>query len=426
MARRPDEPSHAAGCRLACFTLALRRLVVLLVFVVLVAACLGTGVDARQRQLAELLVRGLLFLQCFLKQLNRVVHLELLGPSAQRAVARDLVVLDGLRAPYQPRIQDRALVGFADQLLGLFDEALERRALLAFRLLAEQLEDLLEALDLAFGLLDVLGKGGLQVLRGRLLRHLRQRLEDGLLGEVHVLQRFFKQLIQRAHGCLLGDPVGWHVSACELRSARPNWFLLQRWRAKFGRGAKSSPVALIPASPENLVQPPSLQDQAEHVVTLARDRQMSLATVESCTAGALVHLLAQAEGASEAVHGGFVVYTKENKISAVGVPIELPAKHTGVSAEVALAMAIGGLARCPASLVASITGAAGPEAYEDGNPVGLVFVAVAARDGRQRVEKHELGEQSKDDICQAAMRAALRLLDELLTAHVPGSHRAAD
>jgi nicotinamide-nucleotide amidase len=165
--------------------------------------------------------------------------------------------------------------------------------------------------------------------------------------------------------------------------------------------------------------PPSLQDQAEHVVTLARDRHMSLATVESCTAGALVHLLAQAEGASEAVHGGFVVYTKENKIAATGVPIDLLAKHTAVSAEVALAMAIGGLARCPASLVASITGVAGPEADEDGNPVGLVFVAVAARDGRQQVEKHELGRQSKDDICGAAMRAALELLDELLTADGP-------
>jgi nicotinamide mononucleotide (NMN) deamidase PncC len=74
----------------------------------------------------------------------------------------------------------------------------------------------------------------------------------------------------------------------------------------------------------------------------------------------------------------------------------------------------GGFARCPASFVAAITGVAGPEADEDGNPVELIFVAVAARDGRQRVEKHEFGWQSG-----AAMRAAFRLLDELLTAHVP-------
>ena len=86
----------------------------------------------------------------------------------------------------------------------------------------------------------------------------------------------------------------------------------------------------------------SLEDHAEHVVKLARDRHMTLATVESCTAGSLAHLLTQAEGASEAVHGGFVVYTKENKIAAVGVPVDLLAQHSAVSAEVALAMANGG------------------------------------------------------------------------------------
>jgi nicotinamide mononucleotide (NMN) deamidase PncC len=41
---------------------------------------------------------------------------------------------------------------------------------------------------------------------------------------------------------------------------------------------------------------------------------MTLATVESCTAGSVAHLLSQAEGASETLHGGFVVYTKANKV----------------------------------------------------------------------------------------------------------------
>jgi nicotinamide-nucleotide amidase len=163
----------------------------------------------------------------------------------------------------------------------------------------------------------------------------------------------------------------------------------------------------------------SLQDQAESVVQLARDRHMTLATVESCTAGALAHLLSQASGASDTLHGGFIVYTKENKIASVGVPADLIAKHTAVSAEVAQAMATGGIARCPASLVAAITGVAGPDPDEDLNPVGLIYVAVAARDGRQRVERLELGGRDKDEICRAAMRSALTLLEELLVAHVP-------
>ena len=88
---------------------------------------------------------------------------------------------------------------------------------------------------------------------------------------------------------------------------------------------------------------------------------MTLATVESCTAGWLAHLLSQAEGASETLHGGFVVYTKANKVAAVGVPKEVLAAHTAVSAEVSQAMAEGGLARCPADIVVAITGVASPD-----------------------------------------------------------------
>jgi nicotinamide-nucleotide amidase len=147
---------------------------------------------------------------------------------------------------------------------------------------------------------------------------------------------------------------------------------------------------------------------------LAADRRMTLATVESCTAGSLVYLLSQAPGASDTLHGGFVVYTKENKTKAVGVPKRLLDRHTAVSGEVAEAMAAGGLERCPASLVVAITGVAGPDPDEDGNPVGLVYIAVAARDGRKRVIRHEFGEREKNEICRAAMRAALTLLEELL------------
>ena len=150
---------------------------------------------------------------------------------------------------------------------------------------------------------------------------------------------------------------------------------------------------------------------------LARERRMTLATVESCTAGSLALLLSQAKGASDTLHGGFIVYTKANKTAAMGVPKELLAAHTAVSAEVAQALAKGGLLRCPADFVVSITGVAGPEPDEDGNPVGLVYVAVAARDGRSRVARHELGKRGKDEICAAAIKAALTLLEELIGEH---------
>jgi len=82
-------------------------------------------------------------------------------------------------------------------------------------------------------------------------------------------------------------------------------------------------------------------------------------------------------------------------------------------------MATGGLERCPATIVAAITGVAGPEPDEDGNPVGLVYVAAAARDGRVNVARHEFGKADKDRVCSAAMGAALNIMEDLLTAHVP-------
>jgi nicotinamide-nucleotide amidase len=158
----------------------------------------------------------------------------------------------------------------------------------------------------------------------------------------------------------------------------------------------------------------SIKDQAARIIKLARERHMKVATVESCTAGSLAHLLSQAEGAADTLHGGFIVYTKENKTAAVGVPKELLAAHTAVSAEVAQAMAQGGLSRCPADFVVSITGVAGPEPDEDGNPVGLVYTAVAARDARIRVARHDFGKCSKEEICAAATGAALALLQDCL------------
>lgn len=160
----------------------------------------------------------------------------------------------------------------------------------------------------------------------------------------------------------------------------------------------------------------SLKDQASHVMGLAKARRRTIATVESCTAGSLACLLSQCEGASDTLHGGFIVYTKENKAMAVGVPQALLAAHTAVSAEVARAMADGGLSRCPADIVVTITGVAGPEPDEDGNPVGLVYVAAATREGRAEVVRCEFGNGSKEQICAGAMSAALELVGAMLVA----------
>ncbi len=151
----------------------------------------------------------------------------------------------------------------------------------------------------------------------------------------------------------------------------------------------------------------------ERLVRLAQQHRLTLLTVESCTAGALACALSEVEGAAQTLHGGFVVYTKANKTAALGVPVELIARHTAVSAAVARAMVTGGLARTPADIAMAITGVAGPEPDQDGNPVGLAFIAAAHRDGRILEERLQLS-GSKKDICRSAMVAVLLAAERLM------------
>ena len=171
--------------------------------------------------------------------------------------------------------------------------------------------------------------------------------------------------------------------------------------------------------------PDRLAALAERVVRKATAAGIKLATAESCTAGRLATLLADAPGAGEQFHGGFVTYTKENKIATLGVPRELIAAHTAVSRPVAEAMATGALERCPADLVIAITGVAGPEPDEDGNPVGLMHMAATVRGRGMRHRSQTCAAGGRDETCTHAMYAALGLADEMLEEIGSGLHGGA-
>ena len=108
-----------------------------------------------------------------------------------------------------------------------------------------------------------------------------------------------------------------------------------------------------------------------------------------------------------------------NKIAALGVPAALIEAHTAVSREVAEAMARGGIARCPADIAVAITGVAGPEPYEDGNPVGLVHVAAACRDGRVSHLERNFGQRSREENRYLSLDTALGLIEALVRAASP-------
>ena len=105
-------------------------------------------------------------------------------------------MLDGLRRGEQAGIERLGALVLVHDLLALVENAHDGIAGLAAGRLVEQFENLLEALDLAFGLVVMLLERGAQLVGGGRLRHLRQRLQDLLFGEVDVLQRIEEQIVE--------------------------------------------------------------------------------------------------------------------------------------------------------------------------------------------------------------------------------------
>ena len=110
----------------------------------------------------------------------------------------------------------------------------------------------------------------------------------------------------------------------------------------------------------------------------------------------------------EYLAGGFVTYTPEQKCAALDLDAKLIEEYGAVSAEVADAMARGALDRSEADIAVSVTGVAGPEPDERGNPVGLLYFACARRAGKCLTVKRELGDIGRSQLRFEAAAEALR------------------
>lgn len=149
---------------------------------------------------------------------------------------------------------------------------------------------------------------------------------------------------------------------------------------------------------------------AQSVLDACRARNWRLATAESCTGGLVAGALTAIAGSSDVVERGFVTYSNEAKSELLGVAPEIIVAYGAVSAETAVAMAQGAVARAPVDLAISVTGIAGPGGATGTKPVGLVLFGLARRDSECRSEcRIFAGDRSA--IRQAALQRALELLD---------------
>ncbi|HET6615673.1 MAG TPA: competence/damage-inducible protein A [Dehalococcoidia bacterium] len=119
------------------------------------------------------------------------------------------------------------------------------------------------------------------------------------------------------------------------------------------------------------------EDTFESVIgDMAKERGVTLATMESCTGGLLASTLTDVAGSSAFFRSGIVSYQTEVKIES-GVPAEVVEEFGVISPECARAMAKAARERFEASVGVGITGVAGPEEQE-GKPVGTVHIGIDA------------------------------------------------
>jgi len=157
---------------------------------------------------------------------------------------------------------------------------------------------------------------------------------------------------------------------------------------------------------------------AADLLIAATNKQIMIATAESCTGGMISAAITDIPGSSAIFDRGFVTYTNAAKAQMLGVKAMTLATYGAVSEEVAQEMALGALQASNAQLAVSVTGIAGPGGSEH-KPEGRVCFGLATARGCD-TQAIDFGALGRDAVRQATTKTALELL---LTTTLSLSHK---
>jgi nicotinamide-nucleotide amidase len=149
------------------------------------------------------------------------------------------------------------------------------------------------------------------------------------------------------------------------------------------------------------------------VVRLLAEKNLRLATAESCTGGLIACRITDVPGASAVFTHGFVTYANEAKVSLLGVcPADLE-NHGAVSETVARQMAAGALEASGADIAVAVTGIAGPDGGSPEKPVGTAWISLAVRSEETSAFK-VFHPRNRHDFKLAVSQAALESVRRML------------
>jgi nicotinamide-nucleotide amidase len=143
--------------------------------------------------------------------------------------------------------------------------------------------------------------------------------------------------------------------------------------------------------------------------------QLTLAVAESCTGGLVGHRITNVPGSSTYFLGGIIGYAYDAKEHLLGVRHNTLYDFGAVSEQTAREMARGARRALGADIGLSVTGIAGPGGAMPGKPVGLTWVALAARQGEitRQFTWHGDRQTNKSQSADAALKLLLDYLEGL-------------
>ena len=154
------------------------------------------------------------------------------------------------------------------------------------------------------------------------------------------------------------------------------------------------------------------QKLEEVVGQLLEERDLQLATAESCTGGYLAHQLTSVPGSSAYFKGSVVAYSNEIKEKCLNVQSETLQTHGAVSEETVIEMVEGALKLLETDVAVAISGIAGPGGGTPEKPVGTIWLAVGNKKN-VKTQKLQLGKERLRNI-QYTSTQALNMIRKFL------------
>lgn len=156
----------------------------------------------------------------------------------------------------------------------------------------------------------------------------------------------------------------------------------------------------------------------QKVACMLIEQECKIAVAESCTGGMLTSMLTDNPGISAVLDMSVVTYSYEAKSSVLGVNPETLERVGAVSSEVAVEMAEGIRNAASSDIGVAITGIAGPGGGTADKPVGLVYIALACKDGTEVKKLNLWG--SRDRIRHSTCLNALDMIRRVLKKNESG------